>query len=65
MSDFQHFAKSSPAKELLYKALIDTIVTISEIPDFSSIYQNIRTLYNSRYKLIKNSDYIGSINNMS
>ena len=56
MSDFQHFAKSSLDKGLSCRALADTIVTISDIADFSSIYQNIRTLRNSRYKLIKNSD---------
>ena len=58
MSDFQYFAKPSPAEGLSCRALADTIVTISNVADFSSICQNIRTLRNSRYKLIKNSDYV-------
>ncbi len=56
--DFQHLAKFYPAKDLLCKALTDTIVTISNIaPSFFSIDQNIKMLCNSRYKLIKNSEY--------
>ena len=56
--DFQHLAKFYPAKDLLCKALTDTIVTISNITFFPSINQNIKMLCDSRYKLIKNSELV-------
>ena len=53
---FQYLTKLRTVRGLSHRALDNTIVTISNIADYSSIYQNIRMLNYSRYELIRNSE---------